>query len=179
MLKADIALPDNVIVLRSCGKFFGLAGIRLGFVFACESVRLQLQELLGLWMISGPTQAIAIQALNDTCWQQQARVALNDSSAVMRDLLSPLVDQLKPAQISHHPLFSSYRIDTRTAYWLQDYFARQAILLRVIAVDDRDSILRVGLLDSCKNALHARLQMAVAGAVAELNQVSCRDSDVF
>ncbi len=180
LLQTGVSLPDNVIVLRSCGKFFGLAGIRLGFVFACETIRSQLQESLGLWMISGPTQAIAIQALKDETWQQQARVTLHRCSAVTRELFEPLVNQFESrvnqferSQVSHHALFSSYRIDASTASWLQDYFAHQAILLRVIPVNDADSILRIGLVDAENKGLCGRIQSAVTGAVADLNQVSC------
>jgi cobalamin biosynthesis protein CobC len=180
LLQADVFLPDNVIVLRSCGKFFGLAGIRLGFVFASEAIRSQLQESLGLWMISGPTQAIAIQALNDEAWQQQARVSLNRYSAVTRGLFEPLVNQFESrvnqferSQVSHHALFSSYRIDASTASWLQDYFAHQAILLRVIPVNDDDSILRIGLIDADNKGQCTRIKNSVTGAVADLNQVSC------
>jgi cobalamin biosynthesis protein CobC len=188
LLQTGASLPDNVIVLRSCGKFFGLAGIRLGFVFASEAIRSQLQELLGLWMISGPTQAVAIQALKDETWQQQARVALHRCSAVTRELFEPLVNQFESrvnqfesrvnqfehSQVSHHALFSSYRIDTSTASWIQDYFARQAILLRVIPVNDDDSILRIGSIDAGHKGLCGRIESAVTGAVADLNQVSCR-----
>ncbi len=180
LLQAGVSLPDNVIVLRSCGKFFGLAGIRLGFVFAIETIRSQLQESLGLWMISGPTQAVAIQAFKDKAWQQQARVTLNRYSAVTRELFKPLVNQFEsrvnqfePSSISHHALFSSYRIDTSSACWLQDYFARQAILLRVIPVNDDKSILRIGLIDADNKGHCTRIKSAVTGAVASLNQVSC------
>ena len=50
---------SNIIILRSIGKFFGLAGIRLGLVFCCAEIRRRLAAFLGLWAVTGPTLAIA------------------------------------------------------------------------------------------------------------------------
>jgi cobalamin biosynthetic protein CobC len=50
---------ENVIVFRSFGKFFGLAGIRLGFVIAADRVSGQFSEWLGPWAVSGPALVLA------------------------------------------------------------------------------------------------------------------------
>lgn len=49
----------NLIVFRSFGKFFGLAGIRLGFVIAEESLTARFAEWLGPWAVSGPALVLA------------------------------------------------------------------------------------------------------------------------
>ncbi|MBU0739866.1 MAG: threonine-phosphate decarboxylase CobD [Alphaproteobacteria bacterium] len=49
----------NLIVFRSFGKFFGLAGIRLGFVIAADEVAAQFSEWLGPWAVSGPALVLA------------------------------------------------------------------------------------------------------------------------
>ena len=67
---------DGLVVLRSLGKFFGLAGARVGFVFAPAAVRAALAEGLGPWTISGPARHVARAALLDTAWQAQARIQL-------------------------------------------------------------------------------------------------------
>lgn len=59
----------GLIVLRSVGKFFGLAGLRLGFVAAQESLLNDLAELIGPWSVSGPAQEIGCAALTDDPWQ--------------------------------------------------------------------------------------------------------------
>ncbi len=59
----------GLIVLRSIGKFFGLAGLRLGFVAAEPSILSSLTAMLGPWTISSPAQQIGIAALNDRAWQ--------------------------------------------------------------------------------------------------------------
>lgn len=49
----------NLIVFRSFGKFFGLAGIRLGFIIARDEVAIQFAEWLGPWAVSGPALVLA------------------------------------------------------------------------------------------------------------------------
>ncbi|MCZ8180530.1 MAG: threonine-phosphate decarboxylase CobD [Rhizobium sp.] len=54
----------NVIVFRSFGKFFGLAGIRLGFVIAEEQLAAKFAEWLGPWAVSGPALVLAEQLMS-------------------------------------------------------------------------------------------------------------------
>ncbi|MDQ0320673.1 cobalamin biosynthetic protein CobC [Pararhizobium capsulatum DSM 1112] len=49
----------RLVVLRSFGKFFGLAGLRLGFVIAPDAVTVSFREWLGPWAVSGPALVIA------------------------------------------------------------------------------------------------------------------------
>ena len=63
----------GLIVLHSVGKFFGLAGPRLGFVAAHPALLDALADLLGPWTISGPAQEIACAALRDREWQIRMR----------------------------------------------------------------------------------------------------------
>lgn len=77
----------GLIVLRSVGKFFGLAGLRLGFVAACPPLLTALAELLGPWTVSGPAQEIALAALRDGDWQAATRARLDDSGRRLHALL--------------------------------------------------------------------------------------------
>jgi cobalamin biosynthetic protein CobC len=81
------AVQPGLIVLRSIGKFFGLAGLRLGFVAAHDSLLRDLADLLGPWTISGPAQEIALAALTDSAWQQATSTSLRQSSERMTRLL--------------------------------------------------------------------------------------------
>jgi len=81
------ATQPGLVVLRSVGKFFGLAGLRLGFVAAHATVLAGLADLLGPWAVSGPAQEIALRALNDTAWQQATQRQLAQSGARMQALL--------------------------------------------------------------------------------------------
>jgi cobalamin biosynthetic protein CobC len=84
---APHAAQTGLIVLRSVGKFFGLAGLRLGFVAAHERVLADLADLLGPWAVSGPAQEIALQALADSGWQQDTQLRLAQAGERMTRLL--------------------------------------------------------------------------------------------
>lgn len=77
----------SLIVLRSAGKFFGLAGLRLGFVAAAPCWLEQLTYLLGPWSVNGPAQYIGQQALSDMSWQKAQRSTLQNLSDKLATLL--------------------------------------------------------------------------------------------
>ena len=79
-LGADVAC-GNIIVLRSFGKFFGLAGLRLGFALAAPPLAARLRAALGPWAVSGPALAVGTQALADTLWIERTRRRLDQASA--------------------------------------------------------------------------------------------------
>jgi cobalamin biosynthetic protein CobC len=89
-LQASVAggTPDGLIVLRSVGKFFGLAGLRLGFVAAQPALLDALADLLGPWTVSGPAQQVALAALRDTAWQERMRTQLRTSGQRLQSLLA-------------------------------------------------------------------------------------------
>jgi cobalamin biosynthetic protein CobC len=66
----------NIVVLRSFGKFFGLAGVRLGFAVAAPELRARLEASLGPWAVSGPAIAIGEAALTDVSWIKATRERL-------------------------------------------------------------------------------------------------------
>lgn len=67
------SMGPNVIVLRSFGKFFGLAGLRLGFLVASPEITNRIEHLLGPWAISGPALEIGRKALGDLDWIEATR----------------------------------------------------------------------------------------------------------
>jgi len=78
----------GLVVLRSLGKFFGLAGARVGFLFAEPELREQAAQALGPWTLSGPARWIARLALEDLVWQAAARIALPQAAERLAELLS-------------------------------------------------------------------------------------------
>ncbi len=78
---------EGLIVLRSIGKFFGLAGIRGGLVMAEPGLIDRLVALLGPWAVAGPTRWIMQQALADTAWQRRQKQRLADASTALRSTL--------------------------------------------------------------------------------------------
>jgi cobalamin biosynthetic protein CobC len=85
---AACANRDGLIVLRSLGKFFGLAGARVGFVLASKTLLQPLAEELGPWAVSGPARWLATQALLDKAWHAVTRERLTRESARLNRLLS-------------------------------------------------------------------------------------------
>ncbi len=75
------------VVLKSFGKFFGLAGIRLGFAIAAPDIVSALHARLGPWAVSGPALEIGVAALNDLDWQNDMRRQLAYSARKLDVLL--------------------------------------------------------------------------------------------
>ncbi len=78
----------GLIVLRSVGKFFGLAGLRLGFVLADERVLDSLRGVLGPWPVGGPALLVGQQALADVSWITRTRRQLVADAARLDRLLT-------------------------------------------------------------------------------------------
>ncbi len=82
------ALPPATLVLRSFGKMYGLAGLRLGFAVADAAMAARLRDLLGPWAVSGPAIAIGRAALGDDAWLVQARRRLSHEARRLDTMLA-------------------------------------------------------------------------------------------
>jgi cobalamin biosynthetic protein CobC len=82
------SLPaSGMVVLRSFGKAYGLAGLRLGFALASPDLVASLRAVLGPWPVSGPAIAIGTRALADSDWLETTRARLNKEVARLDALL--------------------------------------------------------------------------------------------
>ena len=82
------ALPHPaLLLLRSFGKAYGLAGLRLGFALASPDLAHRLRTALGPWAISGPAASIGAMALADTEWRDRAALRLTTDAARLDALL--------------------------------------------------------------------------------------------
>ncbi|MGI4954476.1 MAG: threonine-phosphate decarboxylase CobD [Janthinobacterium lividum] len=77
----------GMVVLRSFGKAYGLAGVRLGFALAEPALAARLRRALGPWAVSGPALSIGMQALADAGWRAQAARRLRADGARLDGLL--------------------------------------------------------------------------------------------
>jgi cobalamin biosynthetic protein CobC len=83
------ALPHPaVIVLRSFGKTYGLAGVRLGFALTAEARAARIRDALGPWAVSGPAIAVGCAALADRNWLETTRARLERDRSRLDALLS-------------------------------------------------------------------------------------------
>lgn len=79
---------SSIVVLKSFGKFFGLAGIRLGFAIASTETAARLDEQLGPWAVAGPALEVGIRALADKHWQETMRQRLAEAASRLDALLA-------------------------------------------------------------------------------------------
>lgn len=126
---------DRLIVLRSFGKFYGLPGVRLGFVIAGPRVVGALRHLLGDWPVSMPAIAIGTAAYTDATWRAEQVERIETVGALLDFALSGF------ERLGTAPLFRL--IQTDDAHALFRHLCNHAILTRPFA--DRGDRLRIGL----------------------------------
>lgn len=131
------AESDGVVVLRSFGKFFGLAGVRLGFAIGPPSPVARLQALLGPWAVSGPAIAIGMTALSDGDWIAATRADL--AARVSR--LDGILAQAGLAVAGGTSLFRL--VDSAQARAIHESLARAGIWTRAFPAHPR--WLRIGV----------------------------------
>ncbi|PRC91531.1 threonine-phosphate decarboxylase CobD [Solimicrobium silvestre] len=127
---------EGLIVLRSVGKFFGLAGLRLGFVAASLPLLRQMEELLGPWAISSAAQQIGCAALRDSAWQGATRLSLTASGKRLNALLLQC-----GIQANGSALFQWWPEPYAEQFWL--HMAERGILVRLFSQAGRG--IRLGL----------------------------------
>jgi cobalamin biosynthetic protein CobC len=140
----------GLVVLRSIGKFFGLAGARVGFVAAAPALLKPLADLLGPWTISGPAQQITIAALGDLAWQRAAVERLAADGERLRALL-------RAHGIASHgsALFQWWPEPQPEAFW--QHMAERGIWVRLFTKAARGIRLGLPPNDTAWRALDAAL----------------------
>jgi cobalamin biosynthesis protein CobC len=132
---ADATGRTGLVVLRSPGKFFGLAGARCGFALAEPTLLAALRARLGAWTVNGPARHAVTHAFEDTAWQRAMRERLAAESERLAALLAS--HGLAPHTT---PLFA-WIVHARAAQ-LQDALAERAVWTRRFAAP---ASLRFGL----------------------------------
>lgn len=128
---------DRLVVMRSFGKFYGLAGVRLGFAITGGQSAQTLRALAGPWAVNGPAVAVGRRALADTNWQNATRARLTQDAKQMDDLAAAQGWTL----IGGTPLFRTYA--TPDAQEAQNQLARGHVWSRIFPYSD--SWIRLGL----------------------------------
>lgn len=127
---------DRLVVLRSFGKFYGLPGLRLGFVIAAPKLASGLRRLLGDWPVSGAAIAVGTAAYRDAGWREAQRGRTEASGEALDELLaSARLDVVGRARL--------FRLIESDGAALFDHLAQHSILTRALA--DQPQRLRLGL----------------------------------
>ncbi|MFC1458946.1 threonine-phosphate decarboxylase CobD [Microvirga arabica] len=100
-------LPANAVVLRSFGKTYGLAGLRIGFAVAPEPIAARLRSALGPWAVSGPALEAGRKALRDREWLEATRADRTVDARRLDALLSSVSDATLRGTILYRLLESS------------------------------------------------------------------------
>lgn len=149
---AALCATHPVVVLRSFGKFYGLAGVRLGFAVAGASFAGDLSAALGPWAVSGPALGIGVAALADVGWAEEMRVRLATEAAALDGVLGR-------ARLTVIGGTSLYRLARHArARALHEALAARRIWVR--RFDWAEDLLRFGLPGSAEGL--GRLEAALA-----------------
>lgn len=145
---------EGLVVLKSLGKFFGLAGLRAGVALGDSTIITALQAALGPWAVSGPARYVMANALADEPWQRQTRARLKAASTQLSaDLASVGLVSQGTALFRYCP--------TPHAIQIANQLAAQGIWVRTFDHNDHQpSALRLGLPGDEPQWL--RLQQALA-----------------
>ncbi|MCW9018049.1 MAG: aminotransferase class I/II-fold pyridoxal phosphate-dependent enzyme, partial [Kangiellaceae bacterium] len=148
---------SNVIVLRSIGKFFGLAGIRAGFATSLnKAIISELAEVLGPWRVSGPTQYIVEKALSDNKWQLEQKQKHRLQS---EKLMSVLTEYFSFEAIKGCQLFKT--ISHSAAEELHELLCSKRIYVRLC---NEKNAIRIGLPDDIQLE---KLELALSQLASE------------
>ena len=134
---ATLSGIENLVVLRSFGKFFGLAGLRLGFALCPPALGHRLREAIGPWSVSQPAIAAGCKAMTDDRWISNAKIELSQNTEELLKLLAPFPATL----LGGTTLFQL--IETEDGKALYRHLAEAGILTRPFRENPR--WLRLGL----------------------------------
>lgn len=136
---------DNVIVFRSLGKFFGLAGLRVGAIMANNEVLQRCKKRLPPWALNHPARFITKQALQDTLWIKQTRSRLIEQSKKLLNMCKQtlLVNVDTPVNINNTNFFVTLMFDTQQeSLNVHHCLCEQSIYTRLL---DNKIGIRIGL----------------------------------
>ncbi|MBC9876723.1 threonine-phosphate decarboxylase [Bradyrhizobium sp. INPA01-394B] len=134
---ASEAGQSGLLILRSFGKFYGLAGLRLGFALGHADDIGKLAAASGPWPVSGPAIAIGCRALRDDDWAKSTSARLAQDCTRLDEMAQAKGWRL----VGGAPLFRLY--ETPDAVAAQEKLARGQIWSRLFA--QQPAWLRLGV----------------------------------
>ncbi len=121
------ALRPGTLILKGLGKFWGLAGLRLGFAMGDPALIKRLAGRLGPWPVSGPALVIGTAALNDPIWAEATRNRLAEDAK----RLDAAMTSAGASVVGGTALFRLFDVDDALAWQVR--FARHRIWTRTFA----------------------------------------------
>ena len=144
---APYASEYSLVVLRSIGKFFGLAGVRLGFVCAADDLIVRLKMETGLWSVSHIAIWLGSRMLVDAHWIEQQKQRLAHRADKMAGVLRTKIPDL--AWKKSTSFISGFGSEQQVAR-LENFFAEAGIMVRIFdqpISSTNQHIIRLGFAD--------------------------------
>lgn len=138
-LESFVATRDNLFVMKSCGKFFGVAGLRVSAVIAPEKWNEKIRVITGSWAISTPACLLLPEMFENKKWAEEMKLQLELEAKNWREILAQHF-----FIVGFTPLFTLVKTDDAD-YWYKK-LASQGILTRKFSYNQQ--WLRFGLPDS-------------------------------
>lgn len=136
---SEVAARDNLFVMKSCGKFFGVAGLRVSAVIAPANWNEKIRVITGSWAISTPACLLLPEMFENKTWAEEMKLRLEFEAQNWREILAQYF-----SIVGFTPLFTLVKTDDAD-YWYKK-LASQGILTRKFSYNKQ--WLRLGLPDS-------------------------------
>jgi cobalamin biosynthetic protein CobC len=146
------------------GKFFGLAGLRLGFVLAEPLVLELLSERLGPWAVNGPAQYLGLRAMMDKDWHAEQQQRISNTMDEQMALLNS-IDWGSKSSVLRGPLYCCVAMSLEAIEYWYNRCGKQGILTRRFVRCEHNGLLRFGLIKDAEQL--KRLAKALKLSVIE------------
>jgi len=145
---------DNLFVIRSVTKFFGMAGIRFGYAVAAPSLIDKLETVRQPWSMNGLVNTVTLAAFRDTEFIQTTKETIRKNRAELAKELSA-IEGLEVFPSTTNFLLIKILNRKLTSTKLKELLAKEKILIRdcctFMGMDD--SFVRVTVRSAKDNAL--------------------------
>lgn len=128
---------NNIIVIKSFGKLYGLAGLRLGFVFSGRSLIKEFKKVFSFWPVSKVSIKIASKAVIDSKWMIRTQIKLKKKAKILDDIMKSIDFEL----VGGTNLFRLY--STPNSLSSQKFLAKKFIWSRIFSYSEK--WLRLGI----------------------------------
>ncbi|WP_232001736.1 histidinol-phosphate transaminase [Legionella spiritensis] len=140
---------DNLVVLRTLSKAYGMAGLRLGAVLAQPQLIQVLQRTSAPYLLSNAVLSPALQALREADWyERRINDIIRQKEQLAAQLLrSPFIERVYPSRTNF------LLVQTTHAHALKDRFQQHGIAVRHFpGAPDLHNKLRITVGDPEQNA---------------------------
>ena len=154
---------DNLVVLRSLTKSFGMAGLRVGYSVSSPQVADELLSQKVPWNVNGLAQAAGVAALDDNSHLQKARAIVKKERAFLHDRISGMRSLIPLASDSNYILVKLKngnstkfrdRLLKKTGVLVRDcstFTAMEPQYIRIAVKTHRENMLLVKALEAMDN----------------------------